>query len=78
MVSSGGRDERYGTNGTYATYGTYESDEIQLLLLGSNLSAAVAYGSILVPSNSKNFRIHSGCPGQAAAVTSWPSATALV
>jgi hypothetical protein len=35
------------------------------------------YGSIFVPNTSKNFRIHSGCPGQAAAVTRLPSTTAL-
>ena len=35
------------------------------------------YTSILVPSTSRNFRIHSGCPGQAAAVTRLPSTTAL-
>jgi hypothetical protein len=35
------------------------------------------YDSILVPSTSRNFRIHSGCPGQAAAVTRLPSTTAL-
>ena len=35
------------------------------------------YASILVPSTSRNFRIHSGWPGQAAAVTRLPSTTAL-
>ncbi len=37
----------------------------------------LSYGSIFVPRTSRKLRIHSGCPGQAAAVTRLPSTTAL-
>ncbi len=42
------------------------------------VAGAANYGSIFVPSSTRNLRIHSGWAGQADAVTSEPSTSALV
>lgn len=43
-----------------------------------DLACRHTYGSILLPSNLRNCPIHSGCAGQAAAVTRLPSVYAFV